>query len=512
MQSTPASARCRAGPIPDRRSSVGESSAPALTMTRDPRTCSSRPSRANSTPTARPSSSTIARHLGVGPDREVLPLAGERQVAQCGRHANAVAPVHRHRADPRGVRRVEVVDPGDAVVGDRREERLLGRHELVTAPAHDGNRAARAVGVAGEVVVGLQAAEHPEHVRPRPFVPGGGGPTLVVVADAAHREPAVDCRAATGLPAHRVVEAGARDEVGVDAPLRERPREPHLVGEPVRIRDPEMIGPGLDQQHPPSVVFAQPRRERDAGRAASHDDVVVLGHVTPASTTAARSRRSRWSGEIVPNMRPPAVRSFSEVSGPTCEAGARSFPPKQPARQCPAFGRGDVVAGACARFSSRSAGASDAGRDEETGTPRSRVPDRCRTRRARCPSSSGSSTSSTPTSNDRSERRELRSFRYSEGFVDLLHQQSHADHQECDAEIAEERPRAMCRRRRRHRVLVGVCHARRVTRPPRRTTAEVVPLHLPGVRATTAVVVDSSTSRVPTWIAMHTEAKRTRVQ
>ncbi len=142
--------------------------------------------------------------------------------------------------------------------------------------------------LAGEVLVGLQAAEHPQHVRPRPLVARGRGPTLVVAAHAAHRERAVDRGAATRLPADRVVQRHAGHEGGVDAPLGERPRELHLVGEPVGVRDLGMVGPCLDQQHLPGLVFAEPRRERGARGAAPHDDVVVLGHVTPAFDDALR--------------------------------------------------------------------------------------------------------------------------------------------------------------------------------------------------------------------------------
>jgi hypothetical protein len=62
------------------------------------------------------------------------------------------------------------------VLRDCGEERLLGRQQLVVAPSHDGNRAVRAVGLAGEVLVGLQAAEDAQHVRPRPLLARRGGP------------------------------------------------------------------------------------------------------------------------------------------------------------------------------------------------------------------------------------------------------------------------------------------------------------------------------------------------
>ena len=119
MQSTPTSARWPAGPIPDRNSSVGDCSAPAERITRAPRTCCSAPSRGYSTPIGAAALEQHPRHLGARPDRQVLPLPGEGQVGQRGRHADAVAPVHGHRPDARGVRRVEVVDPGDPVVHDR---------------------------------------------------------------------------------------------------------------------------------------------------------------------------------------------------------------------------------------------------------------------------------------------------------------------------------------------------------------------------------------------------------
>ena len=177
-QSTPTSARWPAGPMPERIRSVGDCSAPEERMTRDARTCCSVPSRGYSTPVAAAALEQDARHLGVGPDRQVVALTDEWEVRQRGRHADAVAPVHRHRPDARRVRRVEVVDPGDPMVHHRGEEALLLRQELVALPADDGNRAVGAVGLAAEVLVGFEAAQGAQHVRPRPFVTARRGPAL----------------------------------------------------------------------------------------------------------------------------------------------------------------------------------------------------------------------------------------------------------------------------------------------------------------------------------------------
>ena len=63
--------------------------------------------------------------------------------------------------------------------------------------------------------------------------------------------------------------------------------ELHLVGEPVRIRDPGIIGPRLDQQYlsPSSSVSRVASEPRGA---APHDDVVVLGHASPLPPQAGQ--------------------------------------------------------------------------------------------------------------------------------------------------------------------------------------------------------------------------------
>ena len=178
-------------------------------ITRSPRTCCSAPSCGYSTPVARPcSSSTRATSM---PGQIVrFSRSGEGQVGQRGRHADAVAPVHRHRADARSARGVEVVDPGDLVVHDRGEKRLLGRQELLAAPAHDRNRAVGAVVLTAEVLVGFQSAQDAQQVRPRPLLARDRGPALVVVADTADGERAVHRRPATHLPSLRVVQRRRR--------------------------------------------------------------------------------------------------------------------------------------------------------------------------------------------------------------------------------------------------------------------------------------------------------------
>ena len=98
--------------------------------------------------------------------------------------------------------------------------------------------------VAAEVLVGFQAAQDAQQVRPRPVLARDRSPALVVVGNTADGERTVHRRPATHLPSLRVVERGAASDVrGVDGPVGERRREAHLVAEPVGIRDPGISGP-----------------------------------------------------------------------------------------------------------------------------------------------------------------------------------------------------------------------------------------------------------------------------
>ena len=112
------------------------------------------------------------------------------------------------------------------------------------APAHDRNRAVGPMRRAAEVLVGFQAAQDAQQVRPRPVLARDRSPALVVVGNTADGERTVHRRPAAHLPSLRVVERGAASDVrGIDRPVGERRREPHLVTEPVGIRDPGMTGP-----------------------------------------------------------------------------------------------------------------------------------------------------------------------------------------------------------------------------------------------------------------------------
>ena len=212
-------------------------------------------------------------------------LVGERQ----GEHAVIVIRVQVLAIAVAHV--LECAVDGPAVPGPIPREHAPDRHGAVAAMLRPVT----------EIQVPLEALEAGEHVRPAPALEPHRLPFVIVGSKAAHRELAIDGRAAAHDP--RLLQLGGRRRPGVvpwrarvDAQLRPMIARIEIgetrvaVGDHVGHSVGRRVGARLDEQHLVRRSRGQPRSQR-APRRASPDDDTVEVHAPRTRIGMAAGRR-----------------------------------------------------------------------------------------------------------------------------------------------------------------------------------------------------------------------------
>ena len=224
----------------------------------------------------------------VGADGQVQAVAGRVEVAEGGAPADAVGVVEGHRADAGGFGVVVVGDIGEALVAAGGVEGgLVGQELLALEAAGDDGAVGVVEVIAGEVGVGLDAAQEREQLDEAPFVVAHLGPGVVVLGDAAEEDLAVDGAGAAGdlaagdhhggcgfggfAPELPVVVAGHDVGGGGVAEL-------DLVGQLLELG---VVRAGLQQEDGDGGVFAEAGGHDGAGGPGAHHDVVVFHGRSP---------------------------------------------------------------------------------------------------------------------------------------------------------------------------------------------------------------------------------------
>ena len=210
-------------------------------------------------------------------------MAGRVEVAEGGAPADAVGVVEGHRPHAAGLGVVVVGDLGEALVAAGPEEGgLVGKQLLPLEAAGDDGPVGVVEVIAGEVGVGLDAAQEGQELDEAPLVVAHLGPGVVVLGDAAQEHLAVDGAGAAGdlapgdhhgrsgvgglAPELPVVVAGHDVGGGGVAEL-------DLVGQLLEVG---VVAAGLQQQDGYGGVFAETGGHDGAGGPGAHHDVVVL--------------------------------------------------------------------------------------------------------------------------------------------------------------------------------------------------------------------------------------------
>ena len=234
--------------------------------------------------------------------RQVWALAGRAQVAHRRAPPDAVHVVQRRGSDPRRVGVVVVRAVWEPVVEAGLVEGLLVLVHLCFRKTAHRYRPVRAMKVAAEAEVALEAAEVRQQLGVAPLVVAHRRPAVVVLRHPAQQYLGVHrARSAGDLPSgyqprRRVV----REPRHVGAPVLadkapgERPPQAvavlHLVGQRGRVR---VVPPHLQQQHRAPRVFRQPRRQDRPRRAGPHYNHVVTAHAPSSGAHYRRPPRAR---------------------------------------------------------------------------------------------------------------------------------------------------------------------------------------------------------------------------
>ena len=121
----------------------------------------------------------------VGADGQIEPMAGRVQVAEGGAPADAVWVVEGHGADAAGLGVVVVGGVGEPLLAAGGVEGgLVGQELLALEAAGDDGAFGVVEVIAGEVGVGLDAAEEGEQLDVAPLVVAHLGPGVVILGDA----------------------------------------------------------------------------------------------------------------------------------------------------------------------------------------------------------------------------------------------------------------------------------------------------------------------------------------
>ena len=255
-------------------------------------------------------------HVGVGLHHQVPPASGGLEVRGVGRDPVPVDPVHRDRPDAGGVGFVVVGAPGHADGLAPGHEPGLERCPRRLLPPGDRDGPVVAVPVAvAELLVGLEHVQRRQQVGPLP----AGRPPVDVGRLGAEGDGPVGGRGATDPAAAAVVHpppSGGLDlvspVVGPGHGLAERAQLGREVVHPV-------VGSGLEEQHPPVGVLAEPGGEHAAGGSGADDDRVegvaraahrgiwlqgrsLSTRTSPGSPSTRSPRMLRMISEVPPSM------------------------------------------------------------------------------------------------------------------------------------------------------------------------------------------------------------------
>ena len=226
--------------------------------------------------------------------REVRPVEHRKEVLLRGVAADAVD--HRLGHGPDAARLIAVLVRLEREARGRRRGGEGVRGRMVRPGAAHGDRPARAVPLPRHVEVGLGLREQAQGAVDAPGGSAGLRPAREVDAARSEEGAAVDgARAAEDPAADEVVFPGRHMAArGRREPRAVRPSE-RVAGH--RGADRRAVtrhrgervdrlggGPGLEEQHPPAGIVAEPGRDDGAGRSAADDDDVPqgLGHAAPA--------------------------------------------------------------------------------------------------------------------------------------------------------------------------------------------------------------------------------------
>ena len=298
--SMPCSPRWSDGPTPESMRICGDPIAPALRITSSASTTKFSSPDAASTPVARgPLAGRVEQYSldrHVGPNGQIQPVARQAQVADGRRPADAVRVVQRRGPDAGGAGRVVVLAVRQPVVAPGLEPGHVALPPLLAGEAVADDGPARAVEVAGVVLVGGVRLHHVEvghELLEAPLVVSPLGPVVVVLRNAADEYLPVDGAGAAGHPAPgHVYGRRAIGGPGLELPvvvavpdaLGGQVAVLHLLRQAVHVG---VVRTRLQEQHRGVGVLGESRGENRARRACADDDVVVL-HPLPPEGRAAR--------------------------------------------------------------------------------------------------------------------------------------------------------------------------------------------------------------------------------
>ena len=215
--------------------------------------------------------------MGIGFNRQVVPLAGGLEIPCCGAATSTL--------------------PGDQLVGARTflrytVEVIVGWVTRLNAAGNKSPgqrigavhirhplRPAIAMKVIGAALIALGADEIRQHLVPRPAGVAKGGPVIVILTLATHVDQPVDRTGTTqyfaAWPVNRTA-VHTRVGLGVIAPVVAWMK--HRLGITDRDMQPRVtvVGARLEQQYPVTTAGRQTIRQHTTGRTCPYDDVIEV--------------------------------------------------------------------------------------------------------------------------------------------------------------------------------------------------------------------------------------------